>query len=113
MENFTQAIFEHLDLYPDEDNTYIIDDETVVYSSCFNNSINLICPCLPIPAEANELMKILSLNCQSDIIFGATDDIIIARFKIDEQASTNEMVTQFNSFIMQIRAAREYVGFIQ
>jgi hypothetical protein len=113
MENFTQAIFEYLNLYPDEDNTYIIDDETLIFSSCFNNNINLICPCLPIPSRPNELMKILSLNCQSDIIFGATEDIIIARLKIDEQASTNEMVTHSNAFIMQIHAAREHVGFIQ
>lgn len=113
MENFTQAIFEHFELYPDEDHTYIIDDETLIYSSCFNNSINLLCPCFPIPSGPSELMAILSLNCQSDIIFGATEDIIIARMKIDEQASTNEMADKFNIYIAQIHAAREHVGFMQ
>ncbi|WP_213993212.1 hypothetical protein [Sodalis sp. dw_96] len=108
MERFIQSVYDHFELLPDEDNVFKIDVDTFIYLGEQGDDITLLCPCFPVPHEQHALLALLTLNCQGDTLYGAAEDIVVARRAVYKEASAVDMAQHFNTFIVDISSAKKF-----
>ncbi len=110
MERFVQAVYDHFELLPDEDNVITVDEYTFIFLGEQDDNLILLCPCFPLPREPHALIGLLELNCQGGIVYGVAEDTVVARTIIDPGSASIDMVNQFNAFITGILSARQFFG---
>ncbi len=109
MENLLLALYQHFNLIPEnEDNLIRIvdgDKERWVFITQDDDILTLFCALSPPPVDSDSLIKLLTFNAESEVVFGIADKRIIAMIRIDPEASPDVMAEKFKLLLTRIHDA--------
>ncbi|WP_342221287.1 hypothetical protein [Candidatus Fukatsuia endosymbiont of Tuberolachnus salignus] len=113
MENLLLALYQNFSLIPEnEDNLIRImdgDKERWIFISedDDNGTLTLFCALSSPPVDSDSLMKLLTFNFESEVVFGIAGKRIVAMIRLDPEASPDVMAEKFKLLLTKIHDAAQ------